>query len=228
MNHKCFIVVTMSLILALRIFMSVEAYNYPPDPPPYIVNQTIYIVISSTLPTKTVFINVTKYASQQFLKNITIEFSEPVAFTGFIINILSDKPPNLCAPNNGYILQYYYIRTYVELEDKVRNVIMNLAIDKLTIRNRDVKEEDLAVYRHYGQKFEKCYTKKVAVDDLIYLNVGAEGLGYFAIAGMTFPLQKIILITVAAAVIMAAAAVFIFRKFKLNSVLKNLWGNLHE
>ncbi|MEM3612929.1 MAG: PGF-pre-PGF domain-containing protein [Candidatus Bathyarchaeia archaeon] len=208
--------------------MPVEAYNYPLDPPPYIVNQNIYVAISSTSPTKTIFINVTKHVPQQFLKNITIEFSEPITTTSFIISLLSDKPPNLCAPSDGCVLQYYYIRTYVELKDKVRNVVMNFAIDKITIKSRDVKEEDLTVYRSYGQRFEKCYTRKVVTDNLIYLSVGADGLGYFAIAGMTFSLHKIILITVATVVVMAAAVAFIFRKFKLRSIFKNLWRNLHE
>lgn len=218
----------MSLILASHIFMPVEAYNYPPDPPPYIVNQNIYVAISSTSPTKTIFINVTKHAPQQFLKNITIEFSEPITTTSFIISLLSDKPPNLCAPSDGCVLQYYYIRTYVELKDKVRNVVMNFAIDKITIKSRDVKEEDLTVYRSHGQKFEKCYTRKVVTDNLIYLNVGAEGLGYFAIAGITFSSHKIILITVATTVIVVTAVALILRKFKLRSILKNFWRNLHE
>jgi hypothetical protein len=220
MHHKCF-AVTMSLILASYVFMSVKAYNFPPDPPPYIVNQNIRVAVSSTLPVKTVFINVTKYAPQQFLKNITIEFCEPITTTtSLIISLLNDKPPNLYAPTDICVLQYYYIRTYVELEDKIKNVVMIFAVDKFAIKSRDIEVEALTVYQSFGQELKKCHAEKVITGSHVYLNVSTSGLKYFAVAGTASYFQKTILIIVAATVIITAIVVFIFRKSKLRLVIK--------
>jgi len=228
MHNRYFIAVSLFLILVSFPFVSVNAYNFPPDPPPYLVNQNIHIVISATSPTKVVVINVTKYSPQQFLKNITIEFSEPITFTGFLISLLSNKPPNLCAPSSTQVLQYYYIRTYVEMDDKIRNVTMIFTIDKSTVRKRDIKEDDLTVYRSHGQEFKKCHVEKILKDDLIYLNVKTEGLGYFAVAGATSDSQKIIIITLATLAI-APVILFLHRKFRSRRILRGLWRkNLHE
>jgi len=170
--------------------------------------------------------NVTKYTPQHFLKNITIEFYEPIMFASFIISFLSDKPPNLSAPDNVCVLQYYYIRTFVELEDKVVNVTMNFAIDRTIIQNKDVKEESLTVYWSHAEKFQKCRIKKTVNDDFfIYLSASGEKLGYFAVAGTTIFLQKIVTITVTV-IIVATVIIYLCRKFQLKHVLKNLRRNL--
>ena len=226
LSHKTCAVASMFLISASLLFASADAYNFPPDPPPYIVNKNIHIVISSISPTKTIFMNVTKYTPQHFLKNITIEFYEPIMFASFIISFLSDKPPNLSAPDNVCVLQYYYIRTFVELEDKVVNVTMNFAIDRTIIQNKDVKEESLTVYWSHAEKFQKCRIKKTVNDDFfIYLSASGEKLGYFAVAGTTIFLQKIVTITVTV-IIVATVIIYLCRKFQLKHVLKNLRRNL--
>jgi PGF-pre-PGF domain-containing protein len=229
MHNRYFITLFLFLILVSFPFVSVNAYNFPPDPPPYLVNQNIRIVISATSPTKVVVINVTKYSPQQFLKSITIEFSEPITFTSFIISLLSDKPPNLCAPNSTRVLQYYYIRTYVEMDDKIRNITMIFTIDKSTIRKRDIREDDLTVYRSHGQEFKKCHVVKILKDDLIYLDVKTEGLGYFAVAGAASISQKITIITLMTLIIVPAVILFLRRKFLSRRIFRSLWRkNLHE
>lgn len=228
MHNKYFITTPLVLVLVSFLFTPVNAYNFPPDPPPYIVNQNIHIVISSTSPTKIIFINITKYAPQQFLKNITIEFSEPITPIGFIISLLNDKPPNLCAPSNMQALQYYYIRTFAELGNKIRNVTMIFTIDKNTINNRDIKEDDLTVYCSHGQEFKKCQTERILKDDIIYLKVKADELGYFAIAGATSVSQKIVIMTLVIVTIVTAIILLLRRKFRSRHILRNLWRNPHE
>lgn len=214
-TRTCIIFTVFSLLLSLC--GSVGADYFPPAPPPDIVIKETYISVSLTTPASTVFINVTEYDVQQIVKNITIEFRELVTYVSFIINVLSDKPPDVNAPSNVAVLQYYTIRFLTELADKITNVTMVFAIEKASTQKSDVNGETLVLYQYDGGKFEKCPTVKIGEDDtFLYFKTETKGLSYVAVTGavMSSP-WWLVAVVLAVTVLVTVIGIYVYRRFKL-------------
>jgi len=218
--RTCIIFTVFSLLLS--ICGPVVANCFLPAPPQNIAVKETCISIFLTTPASTVFINVTEYDAQQIVKNITIESREPIAYVSFILNVLSDKPPYVNAPNNATVLQYYTIRFLTELADKITNVTMFFAIEKATAQKMDVEEETLMLYRYDRGKIEECSTEKVEEDDtFLYFKTKTEGSSYVVVTGaiMSAPWWFVVVI-LAVAVLVTVIGIYVYRRFKLANLRK--------
>lgn len=163
---------------------SADADYFPPAPSPSHIVRETWVSVALAKPASTVYINITEYDVQQMVKNITIEFREPVSYFSLVIDVLKDKPFLVNALDNVPIIQYYAIRFATEVADKITNVTIVFTIEKATIQGRNVKEDTLLQYQYEGNKFESCPTQKVDEDDkFLYFKTETKESPYFAIAG---------------------------------------------
>lgn len=216
---RTFIIFTVFSLLA-SVHGSVVANCSLPASPQNIVIEETCISKFFTTPASTIFINVTEYDAQQIVKNITVEFREPVAYVSFILNVLSDKPAYVKALNNATVLHYYTIEFLTELAGKITNVTMFFVIEKVATQKIN-GNETLILYRYDRGKIEECPTKKVEEDDIFsYFKTKTEGASYVAVTGVIksapwgFGLVALpVVVIVIVAVI--AIAVNLYRRSKL-------------
>jgi hypothetical protein len=89
-TRMCIVFTVFSLLLSFCGLVGADYVMLPP-PQDIVVTET-NISVSLTTPASTFFINVTEYDARQIVKNITVEFREPVTYFGFAIDLLNDRP----------------------------------------------------------------------------------------------------------------------------------------
>jgi len=199
-------------------------------PPQEIVVTETEIFVSFTSPERSVFINVTNYDPKQILKNITVEFREPVTHVGFALDILNDRPTYAGMPrnetvreySNDTVLQYSLIRFLTAQVDKITNVTMVFALEKAAARERDEKVT-LSLYRYNGREMQEVPLENLEEDEArLYFNTTAEGSAYVAITRVLTPttLWWPVLVITVMAMLMAAIGIFIYRRFKSANLRK--------
>ncbi len=166
-----------------------NADYFPPAlPASNIVNQTL---VSAAFPTPltAVYVNVTEYDPQQMVKNITVDFQEPISYFSLYIDLLKDKPLIVNAPKTAPIIQYFDIRYLTELADKISNVTVVLAVERAALQNVSVKENSLLLYQYNGSQFSEVRPIKNSIENETYLLFSTETTAYslFVITGSTVP-----------------------------------------
>lgn len=200
------------------------------NPPQDIVITETNISVSSTTPVRTVFINVTEYDARQTVKNVTVEFREPVAYIGFAIDVLNDRPTYAGMPtnetvreySNETVRQYCLIRFLTEPADKITNVTMVLAVEKTDAQKKD-EELTLTLYRYNGREMEEVPAEKFEEDDsFLYFKTTTVGSAYVAITRVLTPttLWWPIVVIIVIATLMAAIGIYVYRRFKLANLRK--------
>lgn len=217
--RACLFFAVFSLLLTL--LEPVGADWFLSVPPQDIVVEETCIYVSSTNPANSVFINVTEYDAQQIVKNITLEFCEPVAYVSFVLDVLSEKPPYADIPHNETVRQYYTINFLNDLANKIINVTMIFAIEKVAAQERNV-EVTLVLYRYNGGKMKEYPAEKFAEDDAFwYFKTVTEGTSYIAVTRAIMPtpwwFAGVIIATVA---LMAVIGIYIYKRFKLAHLRK--------
>lgn len=226
-TRTCIILTVFSLLLSFC--GSVDADYVMPTPPKEIVITETCISIALTTPANTIFINVTEYAAYQIVKNVTVEFLEPVTYIGFTIEVLSDSPNYEDLPRNktvfqrynDTILQYYTIRFLTEPADKITNVTMVFAIEKVVAQERD-GEVTLVLYRYDGRNMEEFSAEKFGEDDVfLYFRTTTEGSAYIAITRVLIPAPWwAVVIIIAIIALMAVVGIYLYRRFNLVNLKK--------
>ena len=205
------------LLISLSFFEYTKADYFSPAPPAgNLINQT-FVSIALTTPATTVYVNVTEYDTQQMVKNITIDFREPITYFGLVIDVLKGKPLIMNAPKTIPIIQYYDIRYLTELEDKITNVRIAFAIERATLQNISI-EENLLHYQYNGSKFDLCSTKKVD-ENKTHLFFETETIvsPCFAITGAAVPVPWwTFLVPIVVATILVIVGVYVIRRYRLN------------
>jgi PGF-pre-PGF domain-containing protein len=209
------------LSLLLSLCGPVGAEFFLPALPQNIVIEETCISVSLTTPANTVFINVTEYDAQQIVKNITVEFREPVAYVSFTLDVLSDKPPYEGIPSNETVLQYYTIRFSTALADKITSVTMVFAVEKAVAQERD-GEVTLVLYQYDGGKIEECLTEKVEEDDtFLYFKTETEGASYVAVTQVLMPAPWWLAVVIIATIVLATViGIYAYRRGKLANLTK--------
>ena len=182
--------IVLAIFLVLLSFCGTANADYfPPSlPASNIANQTLVSAAFTTAST-TVYVNVTEYDPQQMVKNITVDFQEPISYISLYIDLLKDKPLIVNPPKTAPTIQYFDIRFLTELAEKISNVSVVLAVEKATLQNVSVKEDSLLLYQYNGSQFsEVCPIENVA-ENKTYLLFSTEMTAYslFVITGSTVP-----------------------------------------
>lgn len=215
--NKAGIVLALLLIL-LSFFGYTKADYFSPAPPAgNLINQT-FVSIALTTPVTTVCINVTEYDAQQIVKNITIDFREPITYVGLVIDVLKEKPLILNAPETIPIIHYYDVRYLTGLEDKIRKVTIAFALERSTLQNMSIEENALLHYQYNGSKFDPCSTKKTG-ENKTHLFFETETIvsPCFAITGATVPAPWwFFLMPIVAMTLLAIVGVYVIRRYRLN------------
>jgi PGF-pre-PGF domain-containing protein len=207
-----------------------------PAPPQDIVITETNISVSLTTPARTVFINVTEYDAWQIVKNITVEFREPVTYVGFALEVLSDGPNYEDLPRNktvfqNYnetILQYYTIRLLTEPTDEITDVKLVFAVEKASAQEKD--GVTLVLYQYDGRNMEECPAEKFEEDDaFVYFKTTTERSSYIAITRVLTPVPWwSVVVIIAIIALMAVIGIYIYRRFRLANHKKNvedlIWG----
>ncbi len=219
--RTCTMLTVFSLLLSFC--GSVGADYVMPAPPQKIVITETHISTPLTIPANTVFINVTEYDAMQIVKNITVEFSEPVTYVGFALDVLSGDPSyvgtwrNKTLPySNETILQYYLVRFLTDYADKITNVTIVFAVEKAAAQERD-EEITLTLYRYDGRKMEECPTEKFEEDDaFLYFKTTTGGSAYVAITRVLMPTPWwLVVVIIAMIALMVVIGIYGYRRFKL-------------
>jgi PGF-pre-PGF domain-containing protein len=216
--RTCIILTVFSLLLSLC--GPVGADRFLPALSQDIVIEETCVSVSLTTPASTVFINVTEYVAQQIVKNITVEFREPVAYVSFALDVLSDRPAYEGIPRNETVLQYYTIRFLTELADKITSVTMVFAVEKAAAQEKD--EVTLVLYRYDGGKIEECLTEKVEEDDaFLYFKTETEGSSYIAVTRVLMPAPWWLAVAIIATIVLATViGIYAYRRGKLANLTK--------
>jgi PGF-pre-PGF domain-containing protein len=217
--------------LLLSSCASVGADYVMPTPPQEIVITETHISVSLTTPTNTVFINVTEYDTEQIVKNITVEFREPVTYIGFTIEVLSDNPNYEDLPRNETsfqrynetILQYYTLRFLTQAADKITNVTMSFAIDKDAAPKKG-EGVTLVLYRYDGRKMEECPAEKFEEDNAFsYFNTTTTGSAFIAITRVVPPEPWwSVGVIIAIIMLLAVLCIYVCWRFKLANRRKKI------
>ena len=211
--------------LLLFLYGPVGAYYFPPVPSEHLVVRETSVSVSLDAPARTVFINVTEYDAKQIVKNVTVEFYEPVDYVGFTLKVLSRRPSYIGSLDNSTILHYYAITFSTGATDEIANVKMDFAIKKDTTQQTVFSEENLVLYRFDGEKMQECPTEKVAEDDsFLYFKTNTEGSSYVVATGGISSLPWWFAVAVIATVVtlVTAAGIYGYRKSKLAKLRKML------
>ena len=222
--RTCIVFTVFSLLLSLC--GPVGADRFLPVLPQHIVIEETCISVSLTTPTSTVFINVTDYDAQQIVKNITVEFREPVAYVSFALDVLRDRPPYAGLPSNKTVLQYYTIRFLTEIADKIRSVTMVFAIEKAAAQESD--EVTLVLYQYDGGKTEERPAEKFEEDDaFVYFKTETEWSSYVAVTRAVTPTPWwLVVVIIATVVLVTVIGICAYRRGKLANLTK-LMGVWH-
>ena len=209
----------LALLLVLASFCRSAGADYFSPAPPLsnIFNQTS-VSVALTTPATTVYINVTEYDAQQIVKNITVDFSEPITYVGLVIDVLKDKPLIVNAPNTVPVIQYYDIRFLTGLGDKITNVTIVFSVERATLENENVAEGDLLHYQYDGSKFDSCRLLKVDEDEnFLFFETETKMVSCFAITGSAvsrswwhFP------VAIAVTTLLAIVGIYVYRRDRLN------------
>jgi PGF-pre-PGF domain-containing protein len=213
---KACIVLTL-LLISLSFCGYANADYFSPAPPAAnLVNQT-FVSVALTTPATTVYINVTEYDAQQMVENITIDFREPITYVGLVIDVLKDKPLIVNAPKTVPIIQYYDIRYLTGTADKITNVKIGFALERATLQNMSIEENDLLHYQYNESKFDPCLTQKIS-ENKTHLFFETETIvsPCFVIAGARVPDPWwSYIVPIAAATILATAGVYVISRYGL-------------
>jgi PGF-pre-PGF domain-containing protein len=176
-------------LLLLSLCGKVSADYFPPAPPQQTVIDETSIHVTLATPATTVFISVSKYDVYQIIKNITLEFYEPVTYISFTLKVLGEKPSYVGSLDNSTALDYYTINFLSGLIDNIANVEMDFAIEKDNEQKSAGNEETLVLYQYDGEKMVECPTEKVAEDyAFLYFRTQTDGSSYVAVTGGLAPL----------------------------------------
>jgi PGF-pre-PGF domain-containing protein len=212
-------------LLFLSLCEPAAAESFPPPAPnQHIVDWETFISVSLTTPASYVFINVTEYDAKQIVKNITMEFREPVTHVSFTLNVLGKRPSYVEALDNSTFLQYYAITFLTGVTDKIANVKMDFAIEKDAEQKMDYDEVTLVLYRYNGEKMEECSTEKTGEDEaFLYFKSDTKGSNYVAAIGGVMPsLWWFAVVLIAVMALIALLGIYGRRRFKLANIRKTL------
>lgn len=217
-NRSRRMVCGLAVLLILLLFCELARSDYFPPalPESNIIHQT-FITVALPANASTIHIDVNEYDARQMVKNITINFSEPITYVGLAIDILKDKPLILNSPKTAPIIQYYDIRFLNELSDKIANVKVVFAVEKATLQNMSAKDS-LLHYQYKENKFETCTTQKV-FDNKTHLFFETETTisPCFVITGADLPTpQWSWLMLTAVVAILAIVTLLVRRKYVSN------------
>lgn len=217
--RTCIVFAVFSLLLSLC--GTVGADSFLPVLPQGIIIEETCVSVSLTTPASTVFINVTEYDPQQIVKNITLEFLEPVAYVSFTLDVLNDRPSYEGIPRNETVLQYYTISFLTDLADKITSVTMVFVVEKAAAQERD-EEVTLVLYQYDGGKIEECPAEKFEEDDaFVYFKTETEGLSYVAVTQVLMPAPWwLVVAIIAMAALMAVIGIYVYRRVKLANLRK--------
>ena len=222
-TKTCIIFAVFGLLLSLC--GPVGAYYFPPVPSEHLVVRETSASVSLATPARTVFINVTEYDAKQIVKNVTVEFYEPVDYVSFTWKVLIKRPSYIGSLDNSTILHYYAITFSTGATDEIANVKMDFAIKKDAAQQTVFSEENLVLYRFDGEKMQQCPTEKVAEDGtFLYFKTNTEGSSYVVATGGISSLPWWFAVAVIAAVValVTAAVIYSDRKSKLAKLRKML------
>lgn len=211
-------IVLASLLISLSFFGYTKADYFSPAPPAdNLLNQT-FVTVSLTNPATTVYINVTEYDVQQMVKNITIDFSEPITYVGLVIDVLKDKPLILNAPKTAPIIQYYDIRYLTGLENKITNVTVSFALEKAILQNMSIEENALLHYQYNESRFDPCLIRKIGENKTyLFFETVTIVSPCFAIAGAAEPTPWwSFLMPIAVAILLTIVGIYVIRRYRLN------------
>ena len=219
--RACTILAVFSILLSLC--GAAGADYFPPAPPPSNIVKETWVSASFAIPASAVSINITEYDVQQMVKNITIEFREPVTYISFVIDVLKDKPFVANALSTVPVIQYYSIRFMTELADKITNVTIVFTVKKAALQIRNIEEGTILHYQYDGSKFEMCPTKKVGEDEtFLYFKTETKVSLCFAVAGAAVINPWWFAIGIIAAIsLFTVIGIRVYRKRKL-TYLQNL------
>ena len=211
-------IVLVLLMISLAFFSYAKADYFSPAPPANnLVDQT-FVSVALTTPVTTVYINVTEYDAQQMVKNITIDFLEPITYVGLVIDVLKDKPLIINAPKTIPIIQYYDIRYLTGLEDDITNVTIVFALERTTLQNMSIEENTLLHYQYNGSEFDPCITRKIGENKThLFIETETKVAPCFVITGPTIPVPLwSYIVPIVAATLLAIVGVYIIRRYRLN------------
>jgi PGF-pre-PGF domain-containing protein len=210
-------------LLLLSLCGKVGADYFPPAPPQQTVIDETSIHVSLATPATTVFINVSKYDIYQIVKNITLEFYEPVTYISFTLKVLGEKPSYMGSLDNSTVLDYYTITFLSGLTDNIENVEMDFAIRKDNGQKSAGNEETLVLYQYDGEKMVECPTEKVTEDDaFIYFKTQTDGSSYVAVTGGLATLPWWFAVFVIGVVALIVVIVYGYRRVKLTHLREML------
>ena len=220
-NTRTWIVLAVFSLL-LPFYGLVGADYVMPAPPQKIVTTETSISVSLTTPTRTVFINVTEYDARQIVKNVTVEFLEPVTYVGFALEVLSDRPFYTGIPRNETVLQYYIIRFLTDFADEITNVTMFFAIEKAASQEKN-ENVTLMLYRYDGRKNEEILVEKTEDDTFSYFKTTTEGSAYIAITRAIVPtFWWPVVVIIALAALITVIGICDYRRFRLTKLRKTV------
>jgi PGF-pre-PGF domain-containing protein len=215
--------IILAVFLILLFFCGTANADYFPPalPASNIVSQT-FVSAALTTPATTIYINVTECDTQQIVKNITLNFQEPISYVSLYIDLLKEKPLIVNAPKTAPIIQYFDIRYLTELADKISNVTVVFAVEKATLQNVSAKEDSLLLYQYNGSRFVICPIQKVAENKTcLFFSTETTVYPLFAITGSTVPSPWwSSLLPVAAVPLLAIIAVYFYKRSKLKTPAK--------
>ena len=230
-TRTCIIFTVFSMLLS---FCVVHADYVMLPPPPEIVVTETDISLSSTTPTRTIFINVTNYDDKQIVKNVTVEFHEPVTHVDFAIDVLNDRPTYAGMPrnetvreySNDTVLQYSLIRFLTSQADKITNVTMVFGVEKAAAHEKD-EGVTLSLYRYNGRDMQEVPVENFEEDYAFsYFNTTTAGSAYVAITRVlkptTFRWWPVVVIIAVAALIAIGVGIFVYRRSKLANLGKTV------
>ncbi len=210
--------------LLLSALGQASAVSFPPMPSKHIVVDETCIFVSLSSPLSTILINVAEYDSWQILKNVTVEFCEPVTFVGFTWKVLSKRPSYLDGLGSLSDLQYYSITFSTDNTNEVANVKMDFEIEKDTEQKKDAEEETLLLYRYNGEKMEECAVEKVNEENdyFLYFRTETEGSSSYVVVtrGRESPSWWFAVVIIVAVALVTLIGIYCYKKFKLSNLRK--------
>ncbi len=221
-RHKQFIHAAASIgiaIFLISIFFCgpANADYFPPSlPASNITNQTL-VSAAFTTPSTTVYVNVAEYDPQQIVKNITVDFQEPISYVSLYVDLLEDKPLIVDPPKTAPIIQYFDIRFLTQLSEKISNVTMVLAIEKATLQNVSVNEDSLLLYQYNGSQFSEVHPIKNVAENKTYLLFTKKTTAYslFVITGSAIPSPWwSSVLPIVGAPFLAIVGIFAYKRYK--------------
>lgn len=171
---------------------------------------------ASTTPSNVFFIDFTKYAAQPFVRNMTVELKEPVAYFSCALNVVSEKPFYAEIPNAENVSRYYTIRFLSETTSKIANVTLFFAIDKGEVYEKAEKAA-FTLYRYDRSEIYECPVERIAEDDgFLYFKATTEGCSFIGFTRATatvkpwWPTTALIAIVM----LMTSTAVIVYKRLK--------------